>query len=267
MRPIKANYTVLAAVAITVALLLALAGCDSSGGTQPGQIAQYGISGTLVGNPGQSHSQIAVSLLRDNSILPTGIIAFGTDTLEFADTTQFEDSIYYFDTAYAFRWAGNTATVRVRDLDGINTSFAAVVPAVFSITSLIPGNGQWRATDGPVQLVWSGSFGADGYILAAVKHQSAYTGAGYSAYADLLTTAGNIPPEAFYINGGVDLDTGLYNIYVYAYAGSPDKVFSDEMLPVPIPTQLADNIDQRDLDGHFGAFTLAAFDTIRVVQQ
>lgn len=272
MRLNRTNITVWAAVSVTAALFLALLGCESSGGGfQPTPVGAYKLAGTLVGNPGRVQTQVAVELTRNDSILASGMLRFETDTLsdtlEFADTSQFADSIYFFSSVEAYRYTGDSATLQVSDPNRFTSTFSLVVPDTFSITSVIPATGQWRPTDGPVQLVWNGSDGADGYILAAVKHQAVYTGGGYSAYADELSTAGNIPGTAFYTNAGATLDTGLYNIYVYAYSGSPDKNLADQILPVPLPTQLGDNIDQRDLTGRFGALTLAMFDTLRVIQQ
>ena len=268
MRPNISKITVLVAVSVTAALFLALLGCESSdGGFQPTPAATYSLVGTMVGNPSSVLTQVAAELRRNDSTLADGIVLLAADTLKFADTTEFADSIYFFSSGEPHRYAGDSATVLVRDPDRFTSAFSLVVPDTFSITSVIPATGQWRPTDGPVQLVWNGSDGADGYVLAAVRQQAAQTGAGYSAYADELSTAGNIPGDAFYINAGGTLDTGLYNIYVYAYSGSPDKSLADHMLPVPLPTQLTDNIDQRDLSGRFGALTLALFDTLRVIQQ
>ena len=272
MRLNRTNITVWAAVSVTAALFLALLGCESSGGGfQPATVGAYNITGTLVGDPGRVQTQVAVDLTRSDTTLATGTLVFETatlgDTLEFADSSQFADSIYYFSGNESYRYAGDSAAVHINDPDRFISGFSLMVPDTFSITSIIPATGQWRSTDGPVQLVWNGSEGADGYILAAVKHQAVYTGVGYSAFADELSTAGNIPGTAFYTNAGTVLDTGLYNIYIYAYSGSPDKSLADEILPVPLPPQLADNIDQQYLSGRFGALTLALFDTLRVIEQ
>lgn len=268
MRVNITKITVWAAVSVTAVLFLALVGCDSSsGGFQPTPVAAYELAGALVGDPGRIQTKVAIELTRNDSTLATGTILLGADTLEFADTSQFTDSVYYFGNAEAYRYAGDSATLKVSDPNRFTSTFSLTVPDTFSITSVIPATGQWRSTDGPVQLVWNGSDGADGYILAAVKHQAVYTGEGYSAYADELSTAGNIPGTAFYTNAGATLDTGLYNIYVFAYSGSPNKSLTDQILPVPLPSQLADNIDQRDLTGRFGALTLAMFDTLRVIAQ
>ncbi len=272
MRPYRTNIAVWAAVSVTAALFLALLGCESSGGGfQPTPVATYELVGTLVGNPGRVQTKVAIELSRNDSTLATGILVLEADTLDdtldFADTSQFADSIYYFGSAESYRYAGDSATLKVSDPDRFTSTFSLVVPDTFSITSVIPATGQWRPTDGPVQLVWNAADGADGYILATIKHQIVYTGGGYSAYADELSTAGNIPGDAFYTNAGATLDTGLYNIYVFAYSGSPDKSWADQILPVPLPTQLADNIDQQNLTGRFGALTLAMFDTLRVIQQ
>ena len=271
MRLNRTNITVWAAVSVTAALFLAFMGCESSGGgTQPTPVATYELAGTLVGDPGRVETQIAIELTRNDSSLTTGLLLFATgtlsDTLMYGQTYQGE-SLYCTASAEAYRYAGDSATLQINDPDKFSSTFSLVVPDTFSITSVIPATGQWRPTDGPVQLVWNGSDGAAGYVLAAVKHQAVYTGVGYSAFANELSTAGNIPGTAFYTNAGATLDTGLYNIYVYAYSGSPDKNLADQILPVPLPTQLADNIDQQNLTGRFGALTLALFDTLRVIQQ
>ena len=90
-----------------------------------------------------------------------------------------------------------------------------IVPDTFSILNLVPFNHIVGGLSDNVTLSWSGSAGTEGYILAAVKADSAYKGQGYSAAVATQTTGGTIPPDAFQLDGSIVPDTGLYNVYVY----------------------------------------------------
>ena len=77
--------------------------------------------------------------------------------------------------------------------------------------------------------------------------------------------SGTIPPGAFLSSDSLTPDTGLFNIYVYAYYGVPDSALTSALLPSYFPFQGADNIDTEFLKGHFGTVTVAAYDTVRVM--
>jgi hypothetical protein len=87
-----------------------------------------------------------------------------------------------------------------------------------------------------------------------------------SLYPGTLATAGSIPPEAFGLSsGGVTPDTGWYYLYVYAYTGVPDSVTTARLLPVPLPSQLADNLTASGFTGHIGTVRVVKRDSVHVV--
>jgi hypothetical protein len=100
--------------------------------------------------------------------------------------------------------------------------------------------------------------------MAVVKCDSLYTQSGHSEYVIPMDTTGTFPNEIFTLPND-EPDTGLYYLYVYSYVGRPDSALSANILPVPLPGQLADTVLTKDLEGRFGTIVVAAFDSIKVV--
>jgi hypothetical protein len=99
--------------------------------------------------------------------------------------------------------------------------------------------------------------------MAAVLADSAYRKYGYSEYLPVIGTSGTLPAEAFSVSPGPNMDTGLYNIYVYAITGVPDSALTASLLPVPLPLQFADNINTGDIFGRIGTIQVTLIDTVR----
>ncbi len=263
---ISRQLILLAFVAVTV---IGVFGCDSyPSKNEITTINEYGLEGVLVKDANLSNIRTAVKLTRNDSILTTATLLFGSDSLLFNHTLGLFDSVYSHqvspDTVYP---AGNFS-LSIIDDGKFTDTFSVAVGGSFDVTISDPPNHQWRATDGSVSLDWSGSAMADGYIMAVVKSDLAYTGAGYSVYAGEHVTAGSLRPDtAFYVNAGTVVDTGMYYIYVFAYNGSPDKQFADILLPVPIPDQRPQSIDEKKIKGHFGSVVVTAFDSLHVTSQ
>jgi hypothetical protein len=155
----------------------------------------------------------------------------------------------------------------VTTTDGsIIRSFAQNLPDTFSITSVAPFNRLIQG-NGSATIEWGGKSGYTSFAVAVVKSDSAYIGKGWSSYSQTFVTASTIPPDAFLGSDGSTPVPGLYNLYVYGIVGSPDSAIASQLLPVDLPTQLNDNIDQHLFKGHFGVVSIALMDTIRVVQQ
>jgi len=54
---------------------------------------------------------------------------------------------------------------------------------------------------------------------------------------------------------------------VYAVTGAPDSVYSRHLLPVPLPSQLADNVTETHFGGNHGMVVITRHDSLHVVQQ
>ncbi|MEW5796022.1 MAG: hypothetical protein AB1772_06635 [Candidatus Zixiibacteriota bacterium] len=246
-----------------------LVGCNSSP-TGRDNVADYRVEGALIQEMNANYAFAAAQFRRNDTIVTNASLRFAGSTMVFFPyyLNTFNhgvDSAYLALVSPASANAGTETYFRLADNTRFVDSVLTQIVDTFSITDNIdPANHQLQGA-GQVSLEWTASSFAQGYILAAVKANRAYTGTGYSALAATTGTAGTIPPEAF-IDTVTDLpDTGLYNIYVYAFRGSPDSTLAGEFLPVPLPIQLADNIDRTDITGRFGTIAVTLKDTIRVV--
>ena len=229
--------------------------------------SDYRVEGTYVQDVDSDNAHAVARLFRNDTTQTSGSVRIANVVLGF-----FVD---YFDVDSAFQavvhpaatLAGDDVYLVVSDGSRITDSFPYSVVDTFSITDQIdPANHQLQGA-GQVSLAWTSAANAEGYVVAAVKADDAYTGTGYSALAATVGTSGTIPPEAFLDPVSQEPDTGLYNIYVYAYQGDPDSALASSFLPTPWPLANADNIDKADISGRFGTIAVAAMDTIRVVIQ
>ena len=78
---------------------------------------------------------------------------------------------------------------------------------------------------------------------------------------------GTIPSDAFVLTDGINPDTGLYNLYVYAISGSPDSALTSTLLPAPMSQELSNNIAATSISGRFGVVVISRTDTVRVAIQ
>jgi hypothetical protein len=213
---------------------------------------------------------VAVDLRRDGAKVTSAAMSMGGKTLTFDVPSFAVDSVYSLQDDSAGAYLGQTFSVIVSDSGRSIDTVAFVVPDTFYIPYdgiTIPANHLLQG-GGNVTLGWTGSTGSNGYILAAVLSDTAYTGWGYSQINDPNAgTGGTIPGAAFILTDGVTTDTGLYNIHVYAINNSPDSALSDLLLPVQLPDVLADNIAGPQLTGRYGSVVVSARDTVRVVSQ
>jgi len=246
-------------------VLAVLSGCNSAGvNTQV--TSSYRAEGGLVLDQNLDSSYVSIGFERNDSLLVSAAVWFENDSLEFNNPQVCICNAFSFGSDSVLRFAAASPTIIVRDEDRFVDTLSFVVVDTFSITNVVPTNHLVQGND-QVSLEWGGSANAEAYVLAAVKSSEAYSGEGFSLYSPLAATAGTIPPDAFLIEGTTQVDTGLYNIYVYALSGSPDSALTAYKLPVPLPHQLSDNISERFLDGRFGTVLVTLKDTVRVVQQ
>lgn len=273
-------------------LLSMFGGCNGTGaGPGVGDQADYRLEGAVIQDRNTGRSIVVARLYRADTLRPAATVVFDTASLAFDDNTvridtmiasdSVGDTVRYIttvgpadDSSFA-RWftsstlyAGDGIVLNLQNGSGFDQDFATTLVDTFSIATdgIVPQNRIVRAND-VVTVDWGGSANATAYVLAAVRADTAYQGAGYSLYPAGLTTDGTIPPDAFLVDGTSNLDTGLYRIYVYSIFGAPDSALTADLLPVPLPSQLSDNIDTRELDGRFGTIMITPLDTVRVSAQ
>ncbi len=234
--------------------------------TEPGSTFNYNLTGALVQDPNRDSSIVIVKLKRDDADYVIAKLNFGGDMLLFSPL------IYGFDSVFSSsksRTSGYSATQMNLIMDDspflTDTAITAVV-AAFSIKSetVVPFS-RLITGIGTASFDWFVSANAEGYVIAAVKADSAYKGQGYSSVPEINLLSGTIPADAFVLPVSSDPDTGLYNLYVYSISGSPDSAMTALLLPTPLPTQYADNIADGKFTGHFGSIEVSLLDTVRVV--
>jgi hypothetical protein len=222
---------------------------------RPPGLYTYRFEGAMVKDLDTNFSTIVATLTREDSILPNALIKFGGDSL------SYNDSAFWRIVLPAGYPAGDY-DIEIQDSSLFRDTLNAHIPNNFSITSVIPNTGLKLPND-RVELTWSGSAGSEGYVIAAVKKDAEYTGVGYSEY--ISGTHGAFPDSAFILVPPPVQDTVWFYLCVYSYNGRPDSALSANVLPVPMPSQLDDNIEVRDLNGRFGSIVVSAFDSMHVV--
>ncbi len=248
-----------------VALIAIVSGCNGSSDIvePPTQTYDYTLKGCFVQDINLSNSKVdynyfAAKMTRNLENLSTAQLFFGSSALVYDKEFNIADSVYTFSTAVQSYRRGAVTTINIADA----ALFGDTV-STFVLDSLWIKNSQDSSlpnTNGTqVPIGWSATANVDGYVVAVVLAESAYTGIGYSAYVTDLSPSTTIPPDAFRVNPlQPDPDTGWYNIYVYGYQGSPDVALSSELLPVPFPSQLSNNVNHTNLIGNFGSITVSS---------
>jgi hypothetical protein len=261
----KRIYTYPILVVIFIITVFLFPGCNDKG-THQNQNSEYRLIGAVVSDHDQSKTLAAVDLKNNSLEAVNADITIGNQIAQFNRASFPVDSVFSVKTTSSGTYIEGSYRIVISDSTTYNDSISFTLPDTFSITSISPPS---RIVQGlmPVSLQWSGSTGATGYIMAAVLRNSAYDGVGFSIYATSLSPAGTIPQDAFSMSAGPNPDTGWYYIYVYALAGAPDSTISKFLLPTPMPSVLAENIDKTDLTGRFGSIVVAKRDSVHVVIQ
>ena len=261
----KANFKFRAiwpAVILIFVLLLSQYGCNGSSSTvSPPDRNIYRVEGVLVNdlNAGLAitdTSLVALTLKRNDSTLGTAQISVANQSLVFDKPSFVHDSVYSF--------AGNTTgllstgayPLGIVDSSLFSDTLTMVLPDTFHV-SFYEGDSTVPNTNGQeIQITWTSAVNVEGYVVVVVLEDSAYTGYGWSQYVTSQATETTIPPDAYRLttdpHGVQLLEAGWYNIYIYGYNGNPDSLLSAPLLPVPLPSQLGDNIDETNLIGKLG---------------
>lgn len=250
-------------LAATIAVLSAatLVGCNSA--PDENVLSDYRVDGAVIQGLDSDTTLVVVALDRDDRTRAGASVKYGGISLGFNQLASPLDSTYSLAVASGTFFAGTDVELVVRDGSTSVDSNAYDVADTFSIISRTPAidtlTPPWS-----VSLDWGGASNANAYVVAAVKASEAFTGEGYSAYLFNQTTAGTVPPDAFLLPVSSEPDTGKYYFYIYAISGAPDSVLTADLLPVPLPQQLDDNITTRRARGRFGSIMVSLRDSMYV---
>ncbi len=250
-----------------LALSALVIGCNGAP-TKSSNEDKYRVDGLVVQNLNVDTAFIAARFARnDTSITNASIKLAGTPLGYFASLRGIL-AAYQSWLKPADSLAGSSVYLRVADASRFTDSLPLGIVGTFGLTdNFQPPNHHLQGMTNYVSLEWTAAANADSYVLAAVKTSLVGTGAGYSAQVTATGVAGTIPADAF-MNPSTNLpDTGLYNIYVYAFNDAPDSALATKLLPVPWPIQVTENIARTSLKGRFGSITVALKDTVRVLAQ
>ncbi len=238
-------------------------GCNSAPGVGgPGQF-DYQISATLIQDPNIDSSRILVKVSRNLSDYAYARLVFGTDILNFSTLKYGFDSLFYFSKSNTPGYATGSRNLILDDSPNLKDTVLVTVADTFRITVVNDPVNRILRPGNTVTYTWSGSTNASDYVMAAVLADSTYRGYGYSEYLPVIGTSGTLPVEAFSVSASPNMDTGLYNIYVYAITGVPDSTLTSKLLPVPLPLQFPNNISTPDLVGRVGSIQVTLIDTVR----
>lgn len=264
------KYIPILVIVLSAVLVIAVEyGCNGSSSViTPDEVYKYRLEGVVIKDLNidtnrVDSTRIAIKLERNDTLLNNAQIMFDGNSLLFNDSLFVLDSVYSFSTTPMSLVAPDTYNVEVVDPSKFTDTLTTIIIDTFSIIQVIPEN-PIPSNGDQVKLDWRSASNIEGYIIAAVLRDSAYTGYGYSMYATSLAPQETFQPEAFRLTNPDEPDTGWYYLYVYGYTGAPDSALSSKLLPVPIPSQLVDNINLIDLKGRFGSIVVVKQDSVRI---
>ena len=253
------------ALLVSLGLLVPVIYFGCNGGiVQPPSDQEHQIRAVVVVDPNLGGTRIAAVFERNDTLVTTGDISLAGRSLVYDHIDFPVDSVYSYSIDSITALRDSVYKMFLTDPPEYYDSTNVTVPDTFQMRIALPVPPRIIYGNGNATLNWDGASLANAYVLAAVKEGREYTGQGYSAYSAEGATGGTIPPEAFLIEGEPNPDTGLYRLYVYAISGTPDSAMTNYLLPVPLPSQLSDNVDQTLLRGRVGSVVVARYDTVRV---
>ncbi len=254
-----ASKTITVCTVIVLISIISLFGCN--GGTlntnDSDLTSGFRLGFGLIRDIGMNRSTGVADFRHNDSIITDAVITAGNDTLPYLGSQYLLEKV----SVDSIPAGSILITTNWNSFSDITTLTA---PANFAIASVLP------PVKGPGDRVfvdWNGSAGAETYVIAAVKQDSAYIGIGFSQYVTSLSTSETIDDSAFTITTlqGAEPNPGIYNIYIYALNGSPDSALSSLKLPVPLPSQLTANVTKPDYKAFSGLITVSAPVTVEVV--
>lgn len=245
---------------------LMLIGCESSGPIKGQKVPSTEVALTSVANRQLSQTRAVGRVFTDGTTNRSAEVLLDGDLHPYTKLVVNTDSAYTTLYGTFRRFLPGTLSSLIDDNEGNRATILFPSVDSFSLTDVIPAS---KIANGnqPVIVSWTGATGATTYVVAAVRRTLAYTGKGFSQYASSSSTSETLNQLAFYQTDGVNPDTGMYDIYVYAIAGVPDSASTAKVLPVPLPQQKADNLSLRNLTGHYGSIMVTRRDSMRIAIQ
>jgi hypothetical protein len=258
---ISAKYRLVLVLLMAAAVGLFSFACNSTSTGNNGGAAVT-VTATTIADANHDSTKVVADIRRQGTKVTTAVVRFSADTLKFRRAGFPIDSVYSLLKLNDLYYGVGKYKLTIADGDYSDSASIRLADSA-TITNVVPANRHIVGL-GTVTIEWTGADSTDGYILATTLKDSVYHGYGYSAYSTTLTTAGTFPLEAFSLSPGNQADVGWYYLYVYAYTGSPDSVMTRKLLPVPLPGQLADNINGATLSGRIGTVVVLRRDSVYV---
>jgi hypothetical protein len=241
---------------VTIALLAA--GCNSrgGGGTGPGGDRLFNIYGIFVrdANLTSTKDKAYFELYRNDTLFH--LAALTVDTFK-VDTTAF--MTYYRQSPPDYLRPGQNNPVRlVYAPNNLDLTISHFMPDTFSLN--FPGlqADHQNPGAGDVQLEWTGSANASGYLIFCSNDTTSLLDTTF--FASTGATQATIPQEAFRIGGNVV--NGKYNVSIVAFR---DALFSSWVsFPIPSGYTVADTIYSSLVSGRIGSAFICKKDTIGI---
>jgi hypothetical protein len=259
---ISAKYGLVLVLLMSAAVGLFSFACNSTSTGNNGGAAVT-LTATTIADANHDSTKVVADIRRQGTKVTTAVVRFSADTLKFRRAGFPIDSVYSLLKLNDLYYGVGKYKLTIADGDYSDSASIRLADSA-TITNVVPTN---RIAQGlrTVTVEWTGADSTDGYIIATAPKDSIYHGYGYSMYSTSLQTAGTIPPDAFSLSPGPSADTGWYYLYVYAFTGTPDSVLTRKLLPVPLPSQLSDNISGATLSGRIGTVVVIRHDSVHVV--
>ncbi|MCX6827451.1 MAG: hypothetical protein NTV06_09365 [candidate division Zixibacteria bacterium] len=242
-------------VAVILALAYYLAGCDQR--IALSSLKGYSVEGAIVRDMHLRSIIASAQFKRNDTILTSARLIIENDTLVYAG------GYYTKSFGYSSAVSSGEHYLKLVDSNLFRDSIKFSIPGTFNFThSSLPGD---RINPGgaDASFSWSPSAGSNGCAYGVVKADSSYKINGYTGFVPItIDTLITVPRAAFRTSG--NLDTGWYYIYVYAYAGAPEKMTS---FPTAFPSWPLPNIVKDNIIGNWGAVVVSQPDSIHVVTQ
>lgn len=258
----NSNTRLILAIIALISMILAACGCNSSGGSvDPPNRDTYELNGAVVKdlNVGinSDTTLIALKAFKDGNSLNNADISFFGQDLTYSIIPNSASFGYIFPTNNQAMIGIGNYILDFADSTHYDDTINVMVVDTFRVSAYNPDSTTVNLNGQQVVIEWTSSANIEGYIVAVTPADSAYTGYGWSEYVTTQTTQITIPPDAFRTpNFPNNLITGTYYLYVYGFTGAPDSALSSTLLPVPLPSQLGDNIDHTNLSGNIGVVVI-----------
>lgn len=244
---------------LAIFLSLAVWGCNSQGGgggTGPGTPRPFKLHGIFVrdANLTGTKDKADFQLTRNDTIFKLAALTIDTFKIDTTASTN-----YFRQSPPNFLRPGQSHSIGlVYAPSTLNFTTSLLMPDTFSIMINSPATHIYRSSTDFVQISWTGSANANGYLVACVNDS---VGKDTSFFTGTLTTNASIPRQAFR-NSSDAVVIGLYKIYVVALR---DALFAYTGMPFPMPVNYTpvDTTYSLSVSGRIAAGFVAKYDTIR----